>query len=334
MSLPKTSDVRYNNPSWGIPPGTVQHANLAFAINQYVDYTSGNWRAGISNYSVPYIVSDTYSMGWTDEANSLPTFWRASGTTDEELLSLINQLPERDGDHFTDIDAAKTWLESTNKYVLFPRPVILMLSLDAASYSGTGTWNDSVGGKQFTLYNSPTKSNNNGGYITFSALSEQYGDCTSSLSDLSTWSVEAWHYYTGSNTGSGACILTEIYPGQTGRINYSLGDTDNGGPLSSSFFDGGWQKSGTYNLTPNNWYHIVGTYDGSNINLYVNNALVSTQYYVGTPSSSQGGIRLMRRWDNPSYWDGYLATVNIYSGAMDSTKVSQKFNTTRSRFGL
>jgi hypothetical protein len=331
--VPGTSDVKYNNPSWGVPSGTIQYAKLAFS-NGSPDYGTGNWEPGIGNMQTPYIVSDTYSMGWTDEANAVPTFWRAIDSSDAELLMLINQLPERSGDHFDNLDDAKTWLESTNKYVLFPRPVILMLSLDAASYSGTGTWNDSVGGKQFTLYNSPTKSTNNGGYITFNASSSQYGECTSSLSDLSTWSVEAWHYYTGSNIGSGACILTEIYPGQTGRINYSLGDTDNGGPLGSSFFDGGWQKSGTYNLTPNNWYHIVGTYDGSNVNIYVNNTLVSTQYYVGTPSSSQGGIRLMRRWDNPSYWDGRLAVANIYSGAMDFSTVSYKWNARKSRFGL
>ena len=119
--VPRTPDVRYNNPSWGIPDGTVQYANLAFATGT-PDYGSGNWEPGIGNLSTPYIVTDTYSMGWTDEANAVVTFWRADGYSDSELLMMINQLPERSGNHFSDINTAKSWLEGTNKYVLFPRP--------------------------------------------------------------------------------------------------------------------------------------------------------------------------------------------------------------------
>jgi hypothetical protein len=47
----------------------------------------------------------------------------------------------------------------------------LQLYLDAgnpASYPGSGsTWTDLVAAKAFTLYNSPTYSSNNGGYLNF-----------------------------------------------------------------------------------------------------------------------------------------------------------------------
>mgnify|MGYP003337919340 FL=1 len=81
----------------------------------------------------------------------------------------------------------------------------LVLSLDAgnpSSYPGSGsTWTDLVSAKTFTLYGSPTYSSNNGGYISFDVDYSQYAQCNSSLSTLNTWTVEAWHYYTGNNAG-------------------------------------------------------------------------------------------------------------------------------------
>ena len=88
--------------------------------------------------------------------------------------------------------------------------------------------------------------------------------------------------------------------------------------------------------TTNNWYQIVGTYDGATIKLYVNNTLAqSTSYTPGTPLSSSGhGIRLMRRWDNADYWGGRLAIVRIYSGDIGLSGVTQNFDAQRGRFGI
>jgi hypothetical protein len=42
----------------------------------------------------------------------------------------------------------------------------------------------------------------------------------------------------------------------------------------------------------------------------------------------------MRRWDNMEFWGGYLAKVDIYDEALDSTKITSIWNSTKSRFGL
>jgi hypothetical protein len=42
----------------------------------------------------------------------------------------------------------------------------------------------------------------------------------------------------------------------------------------------------------------------------------------------------MKRWDNAEFWGGYLATVGIYDKALDSTQISQIFNSQKSRYGL
>jgi hypothetical protein len=214
----------------------------------------------------------------------------------------------------------------------------LVLALDAgnlASYPGSGsTWTDTVQSRAFTLYSSPAYSSNNGGYLTFVPASGQYAASSTSLtSSLNTWTVEVWHYYTGTNTGGNPCIVTEVYPGSTAKINFSLG-TNLSGNLQNGFYNGAWQTTPSYTLTANNWYHIVGTYDASTISLYVNNSLVQSTSNTNAPQSSQGGIRLMRRWDNPDYWGGNLAIANIYTGSLNSTQIGQNWNANRSRFGL
>jgi hypothetical protein len=230
---------------------------------------------------------------------------------------------------FTSATGANSWLTDNgywNSYqVLSP-----LLSLDAASYSGTGPWIDSVGGKSFTLTNSPTWSSNNGGYFNFTPAASQYAICNTSLPSMSTWTVGVWHFYTGSETGSAPCIVTETFIG--GGINYSLGK--NNGGFSAGFFDGGWRVTDGYSLTPGNWYYIVGTYDGATVKLYVNNTLVDSTNYTGTPTSSGAGIRLMERWDLSDYWGGRLAKVDIYDEPLGSDQIASIWNSTKSRFGL
>ena len=220
----------------------------------------------------------------------------------------------------------------------FPLPT-LVLSLDAgnpASYPGTGTtWTDTVAGVPFTLYNGVTYNSANGGYLSFDPVSAQYAQ-SPSIAQLGTWSVEAWHYYTGTNVGGSPCILTEVFTG--GGINYTLGAINNTGTdLEAGWFNGGqWIYTGTsYNLTPGNWYQIVGTYDGNYPKLYVNNTLVATGTTSGGQAYESGqGIRLMQRWDNPDYWGGNLAIVKIYSGSIGTVGVNASWNTNKSRFGL
>lgn len=213
----------------------------------------------------------------------------------------------------------------------------LVLNLDAgltSSFSGNTTWVDTVNGLQFTLSGTPTFSSNNGGYINFVPTSSQYAySGNQSFGSLTQWTVEAWHYYTGTNTGSLPSIVTELYPGSTSQINFSLG-SNTIGSLQNGFFNGAWQVTSGYGLTTNAWYHIVGTYDGTTIKLFVNNNQVNATNYTGTPASSQGGIRLMRRWDLTDYWGGRLGIVRIYNTAFGNTQINTNFQAVRSRFGI
>jgi hypothetical protein len=222
----------------------------------------------------------------------------------------------------------------------------LLLYLDAsnpASYPTTGnTWTDLIGGKVFTLYNTPTFSASNGGYLNFNA-STQYADTPTSLPELSNWTVEVWHYYTGTNTGLTPAIVTETYlQGGSYGLNYVLGASGNSTSntnLATSFYvgGGGWVNTNTSYALPatNAWYHIVGTSDGTTLKVYVNGNLVQSAAIGGFLSTSNAsGIRLMRRWDGGDYWGGRLASVKIYNAALPLSDVSANWNSGKSKFGL
>lgn len=222
---------------------------------------------------------------------------------------------------------------------IVPVSANLQLYLDAgnpASYPGSGsTWTDLVAAKAFTLYNSPTYSSNDGGYLNFNPASTQWADATSLPSSLTTWTVEAWHYYAGTNNNGSPCIVTEAFAG--GPINYTVGNcTDSSPNLQVGYWDGSSfhpTPAGTV-LTAGQWYQVVGIYDGTANQLYINGEFVSSTATTVTPASSGAGIRLMRRWDADQYWGGRLSIVRIYNAALTTQQVAQNFNYYKSRFGL
>jgi hypothetical protein len=212
----------------------------------------------------------------------------------------------------------------------------LVLSLDAATYSGSGAWIDSVGSKSFTLFNSPTWSSSiGGGSFNFATASSQYAECSTSLTNMFNWTVEVWHYYDGTNSGGLPCIVTEVYPGVTGAINYTLGNATSSA-MQIAYFNGSWKTAQGWTFTPGNWYQIVGTYDGSTLKMYFNGGPTAVGFNTGGTSSfsSQGGIRLMRRWDLANYWGGKLGIVRIYNADIGTTGIAQNWNANRARFGI
>ena len=208
---------------------------------------------------------------------------------------------------------------------------------NASSYPGSGsTWTDLAGsGLTTTLYNSPTYSSDNGGYLSFVPGSSQYAKTSASLSLLSTWSVEIWHYYNATNGSGNPCILSEVWSGTP--INFTIGSAafGNNTTLQAAYFNSNWfYTAANYSLPSVGWYHIVGTYDGTTITLYINTVSTRTQASSGTVGSSGLGIHIMRRWDTGNYWGGRISVVRIYNRALTSTEITANYDASKARFGL
>jgi chitodextrinase len=79
---------------------------------------------------------------------------------------------------------------------------------------------------------------------------------------------------------------------------------------------------GTQTLNPNTWYHIVATYDGSKMRLYIDGVEKGGRTKTGNIASSSAGIRI---GDNPieaRHFDGTIDEVNLYSKALSLAEVT------------
>jgi hypothetical protein len=217
----------------------------------------------------------------------------------------------------------------------------LVFHVDAgnpASYPGSGsTWFDlTTSGLNVTLYSSPTYSSANGGYIAFTPSSSQYGGTTLSYNTaLTRWTTEAWHYFTNVTVGNLSAIICKTFAGD---VNFALGSPVGGASgknLAAAYYAGTWyHTSSSYTLPSVGWYHLVGTYDGTNLRLYVNNVLTQTQASSQTPGLGGGLIHLMRRWDTGDYWGGYLAIARVYNRALSADEINTNYQLSKARFGL
>ncbi len=215
----------------------------------------------------------------------------------------------------------------------------LQLNLDAATYPGSGsTWTDSSGfGRNATLFNTPTYSSGQGGYLNFSDTSLEYATVPN-IGSLSRWTVEAWTRPTASLTGKVTAVVCNQFD-LVNKLNFSLGTNraTTSYNMCAGFYDGAWRTTAGYTPTLNTWVQIVGTYDGTTVRQYINGVLDTSLTYTGTPQSG-GEIRIAQRWDDivgsTNYYAGDISIVRIYNAALSVEQIGQNFAAIRGRYGL
>ena len=70
-----------------------------------------------------------------------------------------------------------------------------------------------------------------------------------------------------------------------------------------------------------NWYHLVGTFDGTNASFYVNGALMGTQAHAGFLANPANPIALGHRGEGYGAWDGNLDEAAIYTHVLTAGQV-------------
>lgn len=82
----------------------------------------------------------------------------------------------------------------------------------------------------------------------------------------------------------------------------------------------------TATVDTNTVYHLVGTYDGSNMRLYVNGSLACTLSASGDIDTNSSAI-VMGSWDTSDlFFGGDMSNVAIYGSALSSTQVASHFS--------
>lgn len=217
------------------------------------------------------------------------------------------------------------------------KPIIvdgLVLCLDAAnikSYSSGTTWNDlSLSANHATLLNGPTYNSVNGGSIVFD-----------NIDDYAT--VGASGFSLGSSAGT-LCAWAKINTLDYDPhwiISYGTPNTNQSrfiGVFDRSYYFGGYGNDintasiiGPSNY--NNWFNLVGVYDGANASIYLNGNLV-----VGPTAKSwstvAGNAQIGRQTSSGDYWSGNIAQVSVYNRDLTASEISQNFDALRARFGI
>ncbi len=83
-------------------------------------------------------------------------------------------------------------------------------------------------------------------------------------------------------------------------------------------------------VEPNNWYHLVGTYDGKKINVYVNGKLNSSNTShsgdINYPDHAMFTIAIYKDDNEHFPFKGMLDEVKIYRKALSEAEVIQNYN--------
>ena len=208
-----------------------------------------------------------------------------------------------------------------------------------SSYPGSGTtWFDLSGNaRNFTLFNGPTFSSNNSGYISFDGA-DDFARLTYTVTQ-STSTLMFWFNSRSFSTATGldSIISNDSTGGSVGfDFRKEFGSTSN--LQYSDYFNGSWIMRNVGTLADNSWYLVVATYDGVRSKVYLNNTLALDNAYAGPKST---GATIIEIANQPTFGAGgirslscFVSEVRFLSNAISATEVSAYYNATKGRYGL
>lgn len=145
--------------------------------------------------------------------------------------------------------------------------------------------------------------------------------------------LSAWINRTGNSTAVGADQSQTIIAKGNGASTYTYTMfLDSSQKVNFSLYDGTNNPGVTSNTTIQNdqWYHLEGTYDGTNLNLYINGVLDKSGGRGSyTTASSNSDTVLMGRWPNDTgrgWFNGFVDEPKIYNYARSQNQIRLDYN--------
>ena len=190
------------------------------------------------------------------------------------------------------------------------------------SHSGTYDLTESNIEYRFGRYGQAGVFNGTNGYLYASNSVQQ---------PTTNFSVSVWVLFHQIKTASTG-VIGNFKTGVTPQIGWAIAH-QNGTPLqfwadgtAGSSNDGMVQS--TSSIPTNEWIHVVGTYDGSNVKIYINGTLENTKSYTQTPNTTDQPLVIGRWYGNYDelYTDGQIDQVRIFSTAISQANVTSLYN--------
>jgi hypothetical protein len=326
--------VAYNS---GSPiSNAIQFGTIVMDVNGDVPKGSLLWCPdfGICNQYI--IITDSYTNGKTNQANSRPMGFKTPTLTTNDLIEAINKLAaSKFAGPFLSLEEAINWAIYQGYFITnqeYPSIVTngCVLNLDSnfpPSYPLVfDTWYDLTGNNNFgllnngVLYDGPLRGsllfNGTNQYVSFSAT-------TNIPVGNSDYTISAWF--------NPASLGTK---GIVGWGNYGTTNAVNALRLSSSGIVNYWQSndlSASYSFTTNNWYNAVATFDGTTRSIWVNGSLIGSDTPLGhnVPNSTNLTVGVT---NTTEYFAGNMGEVQIFNRALSSTEITQNYNALLPRY--
>jgi hypothetical protein len=218
----------------------------------------------------------------------------------------------------------------------------LVLCLDAAnpkSYPGSGsTWFDLSGnGNNGTNSNITHSASVAGEFFFNNSSSVSTIPNSASLNPTTGVTIESWVNFSGND---------DDFIFEKGNVNTQYSLFSHGGVLNDIMFRTYHEGDGSYHnfsvnkttvgISIGNWYHIVGSWNGSTKRIFVNGVQVGSIAKSGNLRTTTPGASVGRFGGTTTgyYWGGYISKIGIYSRGITATEVTQNFAALRGRFGI
>lgn len=334
--------------------GTDKFGNLS--VGASTQNYNGNY-GGVRWYNGPEETSG-YIIAYARENSQTPGFRRSAAKTDQSFLSLVNSLPDRNGQTpFANGASAKTWLNANGYWTSWVSSGPLSLaSLDASnasSYSGTGnTWFD------LTTNNNDGTLQANSGTITYTTTVGGEFDLNGGTNtrilftdnadlSLSTTTTKAYSVWFNADRVGFVSFSDTVISKQSGNpagdgfwmaINSSNQliarvTSDNGATNKFISGIGATISTGT-------WYMatliVKVSPDPDTMKLFINTTEVGSTNGGGSSVNDTNDLYLGNYHaglQNARSFDGKIAEFHVYEGDFGSSDVTTLFNNTKSRFG-
>jgi hypothetical protein len=239
------------NPSGTPEDGATQIKTLQYSTGG-VNVTTGGWYSGVSDSGVYLITSDTTTTGLAGRttgggtgiaAAGVPTFWKTAGSSDAQLLAVVNRLPGSPGNLAT-VAGATAWLNSNNYGLFSPQAadsIRAALSTSVSAYDAATVGNfikvtaaeyanvvSTVTDTTKYVMNDADLTSSFGGWTT--GYNVSYNDTVNSIGTIPTSNYIIGYAYSG---GFGTSITTYLRTGTTvngthSKIGSNVTFTDNG----------------------------------------------------------------------------------------------------------
>jgi len=158
---------------------------------------------------------------------------------------------------------------------------------------------------------------------------EGFGVSYDSILNLTnTWSIQGWFFVTSYESNK-SVLMGRGFSGS--NVAYALGfeSTSPSYDFNSGFYDGTWRNA-FGSGSADTWSKITGTYDGSTIRTYVNDATVATFSRSASALSSTRDFGIGRRvdWSNSGTqgMSGKLREIRIRDSKLPANDIETEYN--------